>query len=65
MKERGDPEFWRIRDCPATVNGDETRVLPLPVIGWEGAGSRAIRESGNLVGNTCELSSEGKKQGEK
>lgn len=53
MRERGGLEFWQTRDCPATVNGDETRVLPLPVIRWEGAGSRKIRESGDLAGNTC------------
>src|SRR5215470_8710504 len=47
---RGDPgKAVRIRRDPVTVIGDETRDGHWPR-GWEGAGSRTIREPGDLPG---------------
>ena len=40
----------RIRRDPVTVIGDETRERHWPLEGWEGAGSRTIREPGDLPG---------------
>lgn len=38
----------RFRRGPATVNGYESRKMPLSRMGWEGAASRVIRKPGDL-----------------
>src|SRR5262245_41514260 len=46
---KGPGKAVRNRRDPVTVIGDETRTGHWP-IGWEGAGSRVIREPGDLPG---------------